>query len=314
MLSNLRFVIGAVLVAAALAVIVPALFTSNRLTHQAKVGPLETSRNLPFDDRSDWNQFYDPESTRRFEELARKPDASTQQAGNGPADAAPAASTDSEVAALPPDAAPSADLAMPSAADLTSTEAPREMGAGEAARPKGSAAPTDEPRETGTLSPASAARTPGQDNEASPMVPDEPPAAAQQAAPTNAIETQPPKNDNVKSEAAKIEPDKSEPAKTETKTETPVPVPAAKPAAAPTERKAKPVVRAPAPKPRVAAPAQQNQQNQQYWQPQQNWQPQQYAPQQYSPPQSAPRQQARPPSQNDSFGQPISRSNSQFGG
>ena len=88
MLPDFRFVIGAVLAAAVLAVTALGLLTAARVTHQTKSGPLETSRNLVFDDRSDWNQFYDPDSARRFGELARKadaPEASTQPAADVPA-------------------------------------------------------------------------------------------------------------------------------------------------------------------------------------------------------------------------------------
>ncbi len=84
MLPDLRFAIGAILATSMLAVTTLGLFTATRLTHQAKPGPLETSRNLAFDDRSDWNQFYDPESARRFEELARKSDGSAQPAADPP--------------------------------------------------------------------------------------------------------------------------------------------------------------------------------------------------------------------------------------
>src|SRR3977135_939440 len=45
-----------------LAVVCLSLVAAVYVTHQGKVGPLELSRKLPFDDRSDWNQFYDPES------------------------------------------------------------------------------------------------------------------------------------------------------------------------------------------------------------------------------------------------------------
>jgi hypothetical protein len=309
MLPDLRFAIGAILATSVLAVTALGLFTATRLTHQAKPGPLETSRNLAFDDRSDWNQFYDPESARRFEELARKSDGSAQPAADPPADAAPAASAASEIAATPP-----TDLPAP-AADLDSTEFPSAIQTGDAGRPEAAAAPADEPRETGALPPTSDARTPGRDEEPTPIAPDEPPAAAEQAPPANATETDAPKSDAMKNDAGHGEAAKTE-AKIDTKTEAPVPMPPVKPAAAPAkpaaaaaERKAKPVVRSPpAPKPRVAAPTQQLQQGQQYWQQQQNWQ-QQYAPQQYAPRQPAPR-----PSQNDSFGQPYPRSNSQFGG
>jgi hypothetical protein len=75
MLPDFRFVIGAVLALAVLATTAFGMLVAVRATHQTKAGPLEVSRNLAFDDRADWNQFYDPDSGRRFEELARKSDA-----------------------------------------------------------------------------------------------------------------------------------------------------------------------------------------------------------------------------------------------
>src|SRR6266545_3975968 len=118
MLPDFRFVIGAVLATSVLAVTALGLFTATRLTPQGKSGPLETSRNLAFDDRSDWNQFYDPESTRRFEELMRKSDPSAQPTAAPPTDAVPPASSASEIAATP-----SAEVPAP-AADPDTTEFP----------------------------------------------------------------------------------------------------------------------------------------------------------------------------------------------
>jgi hypothetical protein len=68
MLPGLRFVIGAVLATAMLAVVSVGLFKTVKLEPQ-------TSRSLGFHERADWNQFYDPEALRRFEELAGKSDA-----------------------------------------------------------------------------------------------------------------------------------------------------------------------------------------------------------------------------------------------
>src|SRR6516162_6705408 len=76
MLSSLRFIIGAILAGATLYVSALGLLATARLKHMAKAGPIEVSRHLLFDDRADWNQFYDPDSARRFEKLARRPEAS----------------------------------------------------------------------------------------------------------------------------------------------------------------------------------------------------------------------------------------------
>src|SRR5690349_13267878 len=75
MLPDFRFVIGAILAMAVLGTTAFGMLVAVRATHQTKAGPLEVSRSLAFGDRADWNQFYDPDSGRRFEELARKSDA-----------------------------------------------------------------------------------------------------------------------------------------------------------------------------------------------------------------------------------------------
>src|SRR5262247_3564599 len=206
MLPNFRFVIGAVLATMVLAVAALGLFTATRLTHQAKVGPLETARNLAFDDRSDWNQFYDPENARRFEELARRSDTSAQQSANAPAEAAPPAGAAAAIVAPPSDAAPPMDLSAAglSGADLNAAEwaAPATAVPGTPEPPRVMPA-VDEPRETGALTAPDA--QPPRVEEPTPLVPDEPPAAGEQAptAPASATE----------SEAAKIE------SKTESKTD-----------------------------------------------------------------------------------------------
>jgi hypothetical protein len=74
-------------------------------------GPLETSRNLAFGDRMDWNQFQDPDAARRFEELTRRP---------GPAGTATLPSSESPTeptaAAVAPEAAATPVSAPPAAA------------------------------------------------------------------------------------------------------------------------------------------------------------------------------------------------------
>lgn len=77
MLPDVRFVIGATLATAVLGVAAFGLATAVRLSHQAKIGPLESSRSLAFDERADWNQFSDPELMRRFEDMARQVDAAS---------------------------------------------------------------------------------------------------------------------------------------------------------------------------------------------------------------------------------------------
>jgi hypothetical protein len=72
-----------------LAVVCLSLVAAVYVTYQGKVGPLELSRNLPFENPSDWNQFYDAESAHRFAALAHRADASekAREAGDGAADA-----------------------------------------------------------------------------------------------------------------------------------------------------------------------------------------------------------------------------------
>lgn len=84
MLPDFRFVIGATAAAALLGLTGLGLFESTRLSRQAnKMGPLETARSQSFTDHSEWNQFYDADSVRRFVGLGRK--AETAE----PADVAP---------------------------------------------------------------------------------------------------------------------------------------------------------------------------------------------------------------------------------
>ena len=72
MLPDLRYVIGAILATAFLAVNSLGLFVTVQLAHPAKLGPIEASRPMAFADRVDWNQFADPDGVWRLDELARK--------------------------------------------------------------------------------------------------------------------------------------------------------------------------------------------------------------------------------------------------
>jgi hypothetical protein len=173
MLPYVRFVLGAVLALAVLGAASLGLFASLRLAQQAKVGPLESSRNTPFDDRADWNQFNDPEAARRFEELTRKAalsDAAAERAAQGRAaqDEDPAATTPA-----PSDAAPPAAVSEPAAAVAAPPTLPNEAGVATDTPPATQTTITqpskipdadhsDEPRETGTVAvaPAILAKTP----------------------------------------------------------------------------------------------------------------------------------------------------------
>src|SRR5215470_3073734 len=101
MLPDFRFVIGAVLAIAVLGTTAFGMLVAMRATHQTKAGPLEVSRNLAFDDRADWNQFYDPDSGRRFEELARRSDAPPARPPHAPEPAAAERSAEPAVPVAP---------------------------------------------------------------------------------------------------------------------------------------------------------------------------------------------------------------------
>jgi hypothetical protein len=126
MLPNLRFVIGAMVTAVLLGVTGLGLFATAWTARPGKVGPLEASRNVPFDDRADWNQFNDPDGARRFEELARK--------------AAPASSPVDHITETAPDVASLEPNATITPADGAPTSAPPERVA-EAAPPAIEAVP-----------------------------------------------------------------------------------------------------------------------------------------------------------------------------
>jgi len=106
MLPYFRFVLGAILALGVLGAASLGLFASLRLAQQAKVGPLESSRGTPFDDRADWNQFNDPEGARRFEELTRKAALSDAAAERAAQDRAAQDDDSAAAAPAPSDAAP----------------------------------------------------------------------------------------------------------------------------------------------------------------------------------------------------------------
>jgi hypothetical protein len=159
MLPDFRFVIGAGLATAFLGVTSVGLLATVRLTHQGKVGPLESSRTLAFD-RADWNQFADPESVRRFDELARKIDAvehAAQPASDQPTSAPP------PVAAQAPIEAPAYDHQAETVAAPADVAAAAEAKAPELAPPLDLAPPPpartpipDQPSETAPPAPAAA--------------------------------------------------------------------------------------------------------------------------------------------------------------
>jgi len=190
MWPDFRFVIGAALALAVLAVAAIGLLTAVRVTHQAKVGPFESSRSLVFDNRTDWNPFYDSDNARRFDALARKSEgAQPPPAGDGPAGTAdPVEATAAVTPADRDEAAGERTAPAADAADASEVATP----ASAAAAPEpasalltGDTAPaapaTDDPSVTGTLS----ATAPGADDAAKPTAesePGDPPAAADRLA------------------------------------------------------------------------------------------------------------------------------------
>jgi hypothetical protein len=72
MLPDFRFVLGAILALAMLAVGGLGLVTSVQLAREAHIAPLEESRSLAFAGRAERNQFYDPDAARRLEGLGGK--------------------------------------------------------------------------------------------------------------------------------------------------------------------------------------------------------------------------------------------------
>jgi hypothetical protein len=102
MFPDFRFVLGAILAITLLAVAGLGLVTSVQLMREARMAPLEDPRRLAFAGRADWNQFYDPESGRRFEELAGKAEGPVARARLEPS-AEPSAAVSSGSAPAGPD-------------------------------------------------------------------------------------------------------------------------------------------------------------------------------------------------------------------
>jgi hypothetical protein len=106
MLPDFRFVLGAVLAIALLAVAGLGLVSSVQLVREAHMGPIEDSRSLAFAGHAGWNQFYDPEGARRFEGLAGKSEIPAAQARlETPPEVAPVAAplgAQERTASLPP--------------------------------------------------------------------------------------------------------------------------------------------------------------------------------------------------------------------
>lgn len=154
MLPDFRFVIGATLAAAVLGIAAFGLATTVRLSHLAKIGPMEVARSLAFDERANWNQFSDPELTRRFEDLARQADAT----GSMPeADAAGSGAPPPTVASPSPEAAernePSAAAEPADAAPVQEQTARAEPESASTSRASTAAAEPQQPAVSADLAP-----------------------------------------------------------------------------------------------------------------------------------------------------------------
>src|SRR5260370_13962814 len=134
MFPDFRFVLGASLAIAVLAVGGLGLVTSVQLAREARMAPLEDARSLAFAGHAEWNQFYDPDSTRRFEGLAGKTEAPLAEARlEAPAETsvaappviAPAAETPAVIIAAPPaERGPHAPATLPPPEPLTENQTP----------------------------------------------------------------------------------------------------------------------------------------------------------------------------------------------
>jgi hypothetical protein len=116
MVPDFRFVLGAILAIALLAVAGLGLVTSVRLVQEAHINPIEDARSLAFAGHAQWNQFYDPDGARRFEDLAGKAPA-TEARLETPADTAemapPVAAPAAVPEAVPPETPPEQTASLP---------------------------------------------------------------------------------------------------------------------------------------------------------------------------------------------------------
>jgi hypothetical protein len=79
MLPDLRFVFGATLAVAMLAVAGLGLAISSQLLHEARMSSLEPAQSLAYAGQAEDNPFYDPDSALRFTRALAKPEQPTAQ-------------------------------------------------------------------------------------------------------------------------------------------------------------------------------------------------------------------------------------------
>jgi hypothetical protein len=108
MRPDFRFILGAILAIALLAVAGLGLVTSVRLMQEARISPIGDARSLAFAGHAGSNRFYDPEGAQRFEGLAGRTEGPLAEAR--PEAPAESAATSPPVTA-PPVTAPAAETA-----------------------------------------------------------------------------------------------------------------------------------------------------------------------------------------------------------
>jgi hypothetical protein len=161
-----------------LAVVCLSLVAAVYVIHQGKKGPLELSRNLPFDNQSDWNQFYDPESARRFAAFAHRASEEAREAADVAADAMQPATAAAGVDVrhrFPAAKSPAPESPAPSDSALSEAAPSIASGAADVSAP---AAPADAAREAAARVPTvpGVTATPTRDATANP-IPDQGPTA-----------------------------------------------------------------------------------------------------------------------------------------
>jgi hypothetical protein len=215
MLPDFRFVLGAILAIAVLAVTGLGLVASVRLVHEARLGPLEDGRSLAYAGHPEWNQFYDPDGARRFEGLAGRPEAPVAEARPDPAaEASPAlappavapVSCEERTASIP--ARPEPEI-VPVVAPVTADDRTPEAEPPHADPPLFTQAPAAVTVAAPPAEPADAPAVPGT------AVPDAPPPAerAAGAPPANLVpEKQAPAQEPAQPHTAANPPDRTSPA------------------------------------------------------------------------------------------------------
>jgi hypothetical protein len=169
MLSDFRFVFGAIMATTVLGVATFGVMVSLRLAREAHVTPIEGSRPMAYTNPGDWSHFYDATGAQRGDGAGRRPGAAGMDVPPasleppGPPlvivpetiDPAPVPdpATDTRTAALAPVAAEAVIPAAPNAAPAPDTQAPADRPADDAlvaAEARTAAVDRERPVEPGT--------------------------------------------------------------------------------------------------------------------------------------------------------------------